>query len=296
MAIECLQREIIVDTSNLDYLTHLGDNYIRIESVNLAIKVFSKILIINPNDQLTAIKLSNLFIKNKEYTKAIEVCDMGLFVDSTNRKLIKIKGIASFNIPDFKTAENCFGYLYELGDSSKFVLKHMGISEFNNNLLFLARDHLLQAFKLDSTDYEVCFMLGRCFQNPPEPEKGLYFLNRMDSLLQPDPKILSALYNEKQSIYSSAENYQKALKCYIMAYKYNPKPEYVFYMASLYQNRLNDKKRAIEEYERFLRILPKKNDNEGKTEKSNRVISLKSIATRNIIKLKEELFFEGENQ
>lgn len=260
MAIEMLQREMLVETANLDYLTHLGNNYSRIDNLELAIKEFFKILIINPNDQLIAAKLANLLIKNKDYSRAVEICNIGLSSDSTNRKLVKLKGIASFNKPDFHTDKYCFRYLYEQGDSSKFTLKHLGISEFSIKSFQASREYLLQAFNIDSNDYEICYIIGKCFLNSPEPEQGLPFFNRVDSLLQPDPKILSALNIEKQSIYSSIENYEKALECYNIAYEYNPKPEYVFYMASIHQNRLNDKRKALEEYERFLSILPEKND------------------------------------
>ena len=131
------------------------------------------------------------------------------------KKLIKVKGIANFNLEDFKTSESCFKYLYEKGDSSKYTLKHLGISEFKNNLLLISREHLITVFQLDSSDIEVCYILGMGYVNSPDPAKGLYFFDRADSLLQPDYKVLSTLYNEKQSIYSRLNNYEKALLLFV---------------------------------------------------------------------------------
>jgi tetratricopeptide (TPR) repeat protein len=294
-AIKLLQRETLRDSLNLEYLVHLGDNYIRVDSIEPAIKIFSKILRINPNDQLTALKFANLLFKKMNYSQAIEICDLGLRSDSTNRKLIKLKGMAGFNKNDFQLAEQCFEFLYGQGDSGQFILKHLGISEFNNSSFKISREHLLKAFQLDSNDIEVCYMLGRCYLNSMEPAKGLYFFERAESLMQPDPKILSALYTDKQSIYSTLEDYEKSLLCYQKAYEYNPKPEYIFSIASLYQNRLNNQRQALEYYEKFLSLLPEKTDTlPSSVNKNQTVISLRIIAEKNITKIKEELFFKGE--
>jgi tetratricopeptide (TPR) repeat protein len=275
-------------------LTHFGDNYYQLDSIELALKYYHKVFDRNPADQSTAKKLASLYLKNKDFKKSIAICDTVLKSDSTNIIFLKIKGMASFNKNDFKTAEACFDYLYRKGDSSKFIVKHLGICEFNNSKFSTSRGHLIKAFEMDSNDYETCFYLGKGFLNSTTPEKGLYFLNRIDSLLQPNPLILSALYDEKQSIYSTVNNYNEALNCYKIAYRYNPKPEYLFFIASMYQNKLNDSQKALEYYSRFLESLPPKPDSEHKFEENQIIISLRKIAEDNIVKLKEELFFNGK--
>lgn len=294
LALNLLNQKITHDSLNLQYLTHLGENYYSIDNADLAVKYFEKALSLNSEDQLIANKLANLYFKEKRYVKAIEICNIVLKNDSTNKKFVKIKGMSSFNEGDFKTAETSFNYLLNEGDSSSFILKHLGISEFNNSLFKISKEHLLLAFSLDSNDVETCFFLGRGFLNSQTPETGLYFFNRADSLLQPNPLVLSALYSEKQSVYSTLENYDKALHCYEMAYKYNPKPEYLFYIASLYQNKLNDKKRALEFYEKFLNKLPPKPESDHNINKNQIIISLRKTAESNIVLIKEELFFNGK--
>jgi tetratricopeptide (TPR) repeat protein len=147
---------------------------------------------------------------------------------------------------------------------------------------------------LDSNDYETCFFIGKAYLNSPTPEKGLFFYNRVDSLLQADPLIISTLYAEKQSIYSAINKYPEALNSYELAYKYNPKPEYLFFIASMYQNNLHDKKSAYTYYNRFIEQLPPKPDSEHIYDENQITVSLRKVAESNIEKLKEELFFEGE--
>lgn len=88
---------------------------------------------------------------------------------------------------------------------------------------------------------------------------------------------------------------EKAIECYQHAYAYDPKPEYLFFMASIHQYDLDEPKKALDLYVLFLEKLPppvtiKDNpDLEGQT-----TISLRSAAENSIVSLKEELFFEGK--
>lgn len=294
LAIELLKERLIADSLNFHYLNLLGDNYMHIDSIQLAMKCYNRIFSQNPDDQLTAKKLANLNLKTKNYTDCSNICDTILKSDTTNTKFIKLKGVANFNNKNFLSAETCFGILNQMGDSSAFILKHLGISEFHNNKFQKSREHLLDAFELDSVDYETCFFIGKGYLNSPSPEKGLFYYNRVDSLLQADPKIISTLYAEKQSIYSAMNNYEEALNCYVLAYKYDPKPEYLFFIASMYQNNLQDIKNAYEYYNAFLKALPPKPESDHVFGENQITISLRKVAETNIESLKEELFFKGE--
>jgi len=293
-AISLLETKIKTDSLNYEYLSKLGDNYFQIDSLNTAAIFFEKLLLQNPNDQQNAYKLANLYLKNKAYTNAIDICDAVLRNDKANSKFIRIKGIASFNNSDFKLSAECFNQLLEQGDTGKFILKHLGISEYRNEKFKESKEHLLMAYKIDSKDFETTYYLGKAFMNSTSPKAGLYYFNKVDSLLQPDPKVISSLYFDKQTIYSALGNYQEALKCYEMAYKFDSKPEYLFYIASLYQYSLNNKKKAIEYYEKFLAQLPPKPKSENIYQERQITVSLQKVAEDNIVFLKEELFFKGE--
>lgn len=296
-AIDKLQVCLRTDSNNVECIKLLGENYIRIDSMGLAGKSFERILALNPDDMIIANKLASLYLKQKRYAEAIEICSSVLYSDSTNKRFIKLRAMGYFNLPLYENAATDFRNLYQHGDSSKFVLKHLGISEFNTNEFGDARAHLLLAFQLDSTDYETSFFLGKAYLNSPYPEKGLYYFNRTDSLLQPDPKIISAIYIEKQSVYSTLEQYRNALHCYREAYKNNPKPEYIFFSASMYEHKLNNKQKAYAYYQKFLEVLPEAPETaiEDMGKQKQVTISLKRVAEERVKFLKEELFFEGVN-
>ncbi len=243
LAIDLLTDRTKTDSLNIAYLGVLANYYYQIDSLESSIKVLEKLISLNPNDQKSLNKLANIYVKTKNYEKAIKTCDLVLQNDSLNLKFVRIKGTAGFINEDYKLASNCFKLLLAEGDSGKFVLKHLGISQFRNNDFKESRGHLFLAYQVDSNEFETSYFLGNAFLNSQNPELGLFYLNRADSLLQPNPIVLSTIHYNKQSIYSAIGNYDKALISYKNAYDYNPKPEYIFYIASLYQNKLDDKKR-----------------------------------------------------
>jgi tetratricopeptide (TPR) repeat protein len=220
---------------------------------------------------------------------------MILHVDSTSKPFIRLKGMASFNLDNFEVAEKCFNYLLEQGDSGKFILKHLGISELNIMKWHIARDHLLLAYQLDSNDFETCFFLGKAYLNSPTQARGLYYLDRADSLLQPDPRVLAAVYLERHSIYAALNQYEKAIECYKEAYALDPRVEYLFHIGSLYSYGLKDKRKALEYFELFISKLPPKPEEDSPRKEDRMTISMREAAERAIAQLKEELFFEGED-
>jgi len=92
------------------------------------------------------------------------------------------------------------------------------------------RVNKLQCHRSDAKYFEINYFLGKAYLYSPTPGAGLFYLNRVDSLLQPDPKILSTLHNDKQFILSAIGNYVDALRGYKMAYKYDLMPEYIFFL------------------------------------------------------------------
>jgi tetratricopeptide (TPR) repeat protein len=294
-AIDLLEERLETDSANIEYLARLGDNYLEINYILNAKAAFEKVIALNSKDIVALGKLANIHLKITMGEKtAIKYCDQALALDSTNRTIIKIKGLAAFRIGDFEIAEESFNYLFEHGDSSIVTLKHLGISEVKNYAFANSREHLLLAHEQDSADYEICYFLGRGYLNSRTPGKGLDYLELADSLIQPRPAILGAIIIEKASIYNTLKLYDEELEAYKLALKINPKTEYLYFMASIYHHRLHDNKMALEYYEKFLAELPPPPNGRQGTQKEMQSISLKRVAEKSLEEIKEELFFSGE--
>lgn len=293
-AIPMLFERLQTDSSNIEYVIRLANNLFQIDSLEAASSWYERALSLNPDDQVTMGKLANVYLILKLYNQSIEICDQALKIDSTNRRFIRIKGLANFRKGKFAEASEAFSYLLEKGDSSLVVLKHLGISESKSYAYHDSRKHLLHAYIKDSSDHEVCFFLGRGFLNSTEPEKGLFFLNKAEELINPEPEVLSAIYTEKVSIYNHLKMYDEVLDLYLRAHKINPRPDYLFYLGSLYEHRFNEKKMALDYYQRFLQDIPQRDTPYPPTHSGQQSLSMKNIAEEKVVTLKEELFFQGK--
>jgi hypothetical protein len=58
----------------------------------------------------------------------------------------------------------------------------------------------MMVYQADSKDFEIYYFPGKAFLFSPPPGVGLFYLIRVDSLLQPVPKTFSTLQIDKQSI------------------------------------------------------------------------------------------------
>lgn len=296
-AIKYLEERLETDSTNIEYLARLGDNYNEVERELSARESYIKVVMLNPNDVIVLGKLANLQLKIPDYERydmAIYYCNLALLIDSTNRSIIKIKGIAAFRKGDFEMAEENFDYLFEKGDSSISTLKHLGISEYKNEYHEDSYNHLMLAYKQDTSDHEVCYFLGRDLIYNRAPEEALYYLKLADTLIHPKPAIQVAIIVEMASAYTDMYENEKAIELYSKAYSIKPRADYLFFMASLYQNRLKDYHKALEYYQWFLEELPPPKKTYATIQRQAQSISLKRTAERNIVKLKEELFLRGE--
>jgi tetratricopeptide (TPR) repeat protein len=281
------------DTANINYLRNIAKNYYRIDSLNLAATYYNDALIINFKDQPSALFLSKIYIELDSCEKSVNTCERILAYDSLNVKFIKQAAYSYFKCAKFNEAKKMFSKSLALGDTSTFILKYLGIAEMNSQDFHNGREHLLLSYQKDSSDFEVCFFLGRAYLNSMEQEKGLFFLCKADSIIQPKNELLLAISKERTSLYNALGMFEKELISHKRCYELSKAPEFLFYIASLYQNKLDNKEQALNYYKLFIDELPNKETSE-QIMKNQMTISLKNIAENNITKLTEDLFFERD--
>jgi len=281
--VELVEERIAKDSNNIELYQMLGDNYLKLDSINQAINYYQKILLLNPDNQKYAYKLALLFNKAKKFDNALAISDSVITKDSTCFNFIKIKGIALFSKQEYVQASFCFMKLLYSGDSSIFNLKHYGICKYKLNELSESKYFLQKAYLKNPTDSEITYFLSKCYETSAEMDSGLFFLNKTELLLMPDSSSMYAIYVDKAIYYDALTIYDMAVNCFKIAYSYNEVNSLLFNIASIYQYKLNKKELALKYYESFI-------ENIGDVEKS----TLFDLAKERLTFLKEELFFEGK--
>ena len=149
------------------------------------------------------------------------------------------------------------------------------------------------AFRLDSTDAEVAYFLGSSLRWSKHEEEGIYYFKKSIELRQPDLRELKNVYIQMAELLKVLHRFDEALESYNLAYECDPTDNTIWFkIAQVHDHNLNQKKVAIEYYEKYL--------DEGQTDQQlfnaeeGTSSPLEQHVKERIDKLKEDLFFENK--
>ena len=293
-AINILEKKVETDSTNLFYLTHLGDNYKKIRNNYLSIYYYYRAYRLNSQNYYIAKKLARNYLITQPI-KALDVCNNMLKNDSLNIPFLKLKAISLNRIGKRSEALNNFRQAFNLGDSSLFVLKKIGILNCKLNYFYEAEPFLKMALQHDSTDAELYFFYGCVLENSRNRILAVDTLQKALELLKPDKMVVSIIYEHIAFLYRDNKNYNESLKYYQLALENNPKKiEYNYFIASLYKNNLKNNKLALNKYNLFIQQVEDVQNSNVVQRKSNIKASYLEAAKASLEELKEEMFFKGE--
>ena len=208
-----------------------------------------------------------LYIKKKKYDDAIIITEKYLQVDSLNQKINSINAYLYVLKKDYVNSYYKFLKCYLNNDTSKFVLKYLGITCFKLDSFEATKFYLEKAYKLDSADYQVSNFLGIACATYVYKQLGIYYLNKTAKLMTPDSVYLSSVYFNLGKAYDSYSNSpcKSGYDAFVRANELNPKDTLsMLFLAFKFDNCIHDKESAIKYYKKFIATRPpKKNDNKN---------------------------------
>jgi tetratricopeptide (TPR) repeat protein len=238
------------DSLNIWYPRQLGGLMIRNERYKEAAFFFEKVVEQDSSDQVSFLRLGQAYIKLK-WPDKIPVLDKAIRQDSIQPLLYRYRGGLWFGTGNFKQSEIDLKTAYELGDSSAFTFRHLGISQFQQSKYQEALDILTLAVRIDSLDTESWYYLGFCYKWTEDLTQAISCLDRALKIAIPPStgSIYSGLglfYNLKRELKTAKIFYEKALE-------YNPQDAYpLSQIGLLIEQTTRDKELAKKYYERFL--------------------------------------------
>jgi tetratricopeptide (TPR) repeat protein len=251
-ALSIYNRFLSKDSTNCVYLDKAAFAYLRNGSFYDAIDLYNRSLSIN-NKNLSAIKnLSYLYASTMNSDTAVQILTRGIEIDSTDMDLYMRRAQINYSKNYTKRALDDYLVLLASGDSSKLYLKRAGIGYSYNLQPKEAIRYLLLAFKADSADYEISSFLGQCYYKIKDMKNSIYYYKKVVDLLMPiysQMGLTNFLCADSQK-----ENgkYKDAIASYLKAYAINSDPSINMIIANIYDEKLNNKERAISYYQKFL--------------------------------------------
>jgi tetratricopeptide (TPR) repeat protein len=197
--------------------------------------------------------LSYLYAITVSTDTAIQLLTNGIKIDSTDIDL-HIRRAQLYYLKHYtKRALDDYLIVLTSGDSSKLFLKRIGIGYCYNMQPGEAIFYLLKAYKSDSTDYETCSYLGQCYFKTKDMNNSVYYYKKALSILTPVYTQLGLTYELCAESQKGNGNYKDAIESYLKAYSINNDPNLNMIVGNLYDEKLNDREKAISYYQKFIK-------------------------------------------
>ena len=291
-SIERLQQVLVLDTANLEGLMLMGDILTRQDNSG-AIIFYQRALRHYPDNQQAAYALANWDLKLDMPQKAAEICEHVLEKDTTNIRFRKMMGFALYRGGKPHDAIGHLEMAAELGDSTTFTFKYLGIARYMTMDFPGAIPPLETAVQKDSLDADIQFFLGASLATTSRREEAMKHFEKALELMKPDPAAVAKIYAEQGNLLRLEMKYEAAYDRYQMSWEADTtQPIQLYYMASILDNSLHRSKQALVDYRRFLDQLDR---TPPESPKNNQIPSIRDIVEDRIVQLSEELFLRDEH-
>ncbi len=210
------------DSTQFYVTRQLGNCYNELKLSDSAIRYYRRALRIMPYDQYVTGKLINVLIREDNIAMALYWSQVYLAQDSAYIPILKQSGYCYYLLIDFKSSAAQFSKCVNLGDSSKFTMKYLGLSYYKQEIYDAAVPCFRKAFLADTNDAEVCFYYGVSEYRSLGVDTGLVYLNRTFRLLMPTPQFLSTLYVELAAVNTATGHADTAIVLLQKALESNP--------------------------------------------------------------------------
>ena len=268
------------DSSNIWYPRQIGMLLARNERYKEAVPFLEFVVQGDSTDQTSFLRLGQAYVILKDTSK-IPVLDKAIRQDSMQPQLHRYRGGLFMGAGKYRQAEEDLKKALELGDTTVFTCRHLGITQYQLSKYAEALWALDRTVKIDSLNTEAWYYLGFSYKWTGDIPKGIECLNR--ALRIAVPVSVANIYSGLGLFYQLRNEYNPAMTFYQKAVEYNPAdPVPYAQLGVLVELTAGRKELAKGYYERFLR------------EYAGSDQSLVKYAEYRLQMINEKLFMEGK--
>jgi tetratricopeptide (TPR) repeat protein len=252
-AIKDLETAIKLDSTNTDYLNLIADYWIIKGNSKPTKKYLDRSIAINPENTGTLIRLAKLYLYIEKHQEAFNYINEAIKINSGLAVPYFVKGLIYDDMADTLRAIKQYQTAIERNPDFYEVyillgLKHAQLKDT------LAVSYYKNAIRIKPKSVEAHYNLAMFFQENGYYDRAIseydYILNNIDSVNY------QAIYNKGYMYLEFSRNYDKALKLFTKAYQINQSSPNGIYNLGLAYEKIGNKEKAKEYYNKVLRILP----------------------------------------
>jgi len=251
-ALPIYKQFFLSDTTNTTYIDKYAFCNLRLMNYDTAIYLYEKSIKLNDKNNAVRKNLSFLYHKIGMVDSAIYHLTKGIETDSTDYDLYNRRGDIFFGQNLHFKAGMDYNKVLSSGDSSKIVLKRMGIGLLYNKQNIDALKYFKAAYNTDSGDFEIPSYLGQVYYNLKQYKKSIRYYNKVLELLSIFLKQADYTHVLIADSYKDSSLYNEALKHYTISFNNKYTARICMTIANIYDKELKNYDKAIYYYQLFL--------------------------------------------
>ncbi len=242
-----LQRDSITQVVSL-----VGDAFNQLERRDSAEWYYRQALARRPHNESVLNKLCSILLGREQHDEVLALADAFLAEEPDNLTILPVRGIARFAKKRYDDAEADFKHMNELGEDGYAVHYYLGQCAQKNGLLRDAEREFKLAWQRDSTDVNVALTIAQLISDARKDGWEVWY-DKALTMLQPDPKVISATATAHQNYALSAYqngDFDRCIAEYKKMLEYSPKHYAAYYMIAQCYELKQDFKTALNWYKK----------------------------------------------
>jgi len=246
-----LLKTVSLDSSQSNYFSAIGDFLFDKKDIAASVKWFKKAIDINPSDEISHLKMANLFLYTKDYPKAFAEINAVLRQNVYNAEAYFIKGLCYKDMGETDRAISSFQTAVQTEPAYYDGFIQLGIL-YAKKKDPLALQYFDNAIQLDSFNYEGHYAKGMFYQNQKKYEEAKKVFK---NAIRIDKNYAEAHYNIGWMLLQQDSN-AKAIREFDRVLSLDPDNARAYFNRGLNQEILGKFKEAKEDYEQALIFDP----------------------------------------
>lgn len=246
---------VVIDSTNFNAYNNLAQLYRDKGDLESEIYNFEKANLLNPVDADVAFDLSQAYMLQDQSPKAEKVLNIAIAADPQNvllqQAMLKLNYIESKWHETVATGEQ----LLLAGDSSVSTISKLGRAYYqvkNYPCGIAVLTSLPETNQTENTAYTTAI----CYKMLKDQKNAILFFSKaIDMSIS---KGTATYYSEMADSYENTRQLKKAQAAYQKALVYDESPLTYYYLATLLDTKLNDKRNALKYFKKYLAAQPGK--------------------------------------
>ncbi len=260
-----------IDSTNSYAFKRCGYSALRSGLGMEAILYFLQAHGLNPSDIEIIDQLSSLYLASEQLEYAEAILQKGLNIDPNNIRLLQNKSRIFNKRKDYPTVVSAIEKTMALGDTSEYYQMMIGVAYLHLDSLDKAIMNLAHIVQREEDTEHTHHYLGLAYHKKGDFAKSITHYEKAIAK-GISPKI-DTYYADLGAIAETQGDFRKAIAHYQKAFEYNPKNEYIFFIARNNDLAFKDKRMALRYYEQYMTTK----DEKFKEYAEQRIVQLKEI-------------------